>query len=92
MCEQFGSCCSLCRAGLEHPGAAPPRKGEFWRKHHSLALAVGADEVEKFERHYAENGIHVKHRKTAMGDYEPVITRGEQFDAMLKSRGLVNRR
>jgi hypothetical protein len=70
---------------------AKPRKGEFWRKHNSLALLVGKNEVADFEKHYADHGISVDHRETASGDMEPVITRREQFEAMLASRGMHDR-
>ncbi|WP_413936355.1 hypothetical protein [Nitrospira sp. BLG_1] len=93
MCEQYGELCWMCKRGIEHEAPKPKaRKGEFWRAHHSLALEVGADEVAKFEKHYAKHGINVTHRKTDTGGYEPVITRQEQFDAMLRSRGLHDRR
>ena len=65
--------------------------GEFWRKHHSLALAVGKNEVKKMEEHYAANGIHVDHRKTASGDYEPVVHSKRDFDRLLKARGMVDK-
>lgn len=68
-----------------------PKSGKFMRKHHSVALAIGAHEVAKFEKHYAKEGVHVSHRKTESGDYEPVITSPEQFRALLKARGLVDR-
>jgi len=63
---------------------------EHWRKHHSLALAVGKKEVAKMEQHYAAHGLNVQHRRTAQGDYEPVITRPEHFERLLAARGMVN--
>ena len=68
-------------------GKTPPRKGEFMRNHKHLALIVGANEVEEMEKHYAENGVHVTHRKTAQGDFEPVVTQTSDWDKMLASRG-----
>ena len=77
---------------MDKPKAPKARSGaEFWRKHHSLALAIGENQVAEMEEHYRKHGIHVSHRRTACGDYEPVVTRREQFDAMLKARGMVDK-
>jgi len=67
------------------------KSGKFWRKHHSIGLAVGKDQVEEMERHYAENGVHVTHRKTKYGDYEPVIVSHEHFAKLLEARGWVDK-
>ena len=64
--------------------------GKFMRKHHSLALSIGKNQVEQMEKHYAREGVHVDHRKTACGDYEPVIISPEHFRALLRARGLTD--
>ena len=64
---------------------------EHWRKHKSLALAVGKKQVAAMEEHYRKHGLLVDHRKTAHGDYEPVITSPNQFKRMLRARGMVDK-
>jgi len=66
------------------------KSGKFMRKHHSLALAVGKNEVAKMEEHYRKSGVQADHRKTAQGDYEPIIHSPEHFKALLKARGMVD--
>lgn len=94
MCDQFGTMCWFCRRKVPHPKPPAPkvrRSGEFWRKHHSAALAVGPDEVKDFEKHYAGEGVSVNHRKTESGDFEPVITSHGHWKQILRARGLVDR-
>jgi hypothetical protein len=72
-------------------GSIPKASGEFWRGHKHLALLIGKKEVPKFEAFYRRHGVNVTHRKTASGDYEPQVTRREQFNKLLAARGLVDR-
>jgi len=67
------------------------KSGKHWRKHHSLALPVGKNEVAKFEEHYRKEGVTVDHRETACGDYEPVIHDLSHYRKILKARGLVDK-
>jgi hypothetical protein len=68
-----------------------PKSGKFMRKHHSLALNVGNNQVASMEEHYRKEGVLVDHRKTPHGDYEPVVHSPEHFKAMLKARGMVDK-
>ena len=68
-------------------GKSPPRKGEFMRHHKHLALLCGKNEVEELEKHYAAHGVHVTHRPTGKGDYEPVVTQHSDWQKMCASRG-----
>ena len=71
-------------------GESMAKSGKFMRKHHSLALAVGKNEVANMEDHYRKSGVTVDHRKTAHGDYEPIVTSPEHFRKLLKARGMVD--
>ena len=89
MCDQYGTCCRLCKLGLVHDEPKPERKraGEYMRKHNHLALLVGENQVAEMEQHYANHGVHVTHRKTECGDYAPVVTSHSDWAKLCESRG-----
>ena len=75
--------------GLVHDEPKPkqPKSGEFMRSHKHLALLIGEGEQAEMEKHYADHGVHVTHRKTACGDYEPVVTNTRDWAKLCESRG-----
>lgn len=66
------------------------KSGKFWREHHSPGLAIGKKQVAELEKHYAAHGIHVDHRETACGDYEPILKSESDFNRCCEARGIVN--
>jgi hypothetical protein len=93
MCTEYGTCCLFCRNGWDHPETAPPppRRGEFWRKHDSLALEISEKQVATMDKHYAKHGIRLGHKRSRDGKgFVPDLREKRDFDRCLRARGMVD--